>query len=142
MNSKKLVLAVCGGLAGFLLLLSEFLPWFSNHSAIQLSYWRNFIPEYFIYLSPLLAGLIFLISVVLLIWKNPSNIIIPLLLIFSSITLMLVFIIDFLQLDHVYLNSVQIGFYICLGGVFLQFFCAFFVLSSLENWKLRGGEDH
>lgn len=120
MDKNRLVLTLLGFLAGLLLVVAEFLPWFSGHTAMEISFWNQFVPQFGVYFFPLLSGMATLAAAVLYAW-SPRRKFYSALLDVISLSLIFLFYLQIFHLDFIYVGSIQVGFYVCLLGTILVF---------------------
>ncbi|MHA1733733.1 MAG: hypothetical protein ACTSU5_17440 [Promethearchaeota archaeon] len=137
--TSRTILNPLGFTSGVLLLVSGFLPWFSGYSAIQLANLESLIPQYITYISPVTSGIVCILGMVVLTLKR-DKVLQGVLVLVVSAGVLLVFFVDFLQLDNVYVSTIEVGFYVCLVGTVLEFACIFLLLSTMGVWNDSGGQ--
>jgi len=107
-----------GLIGSILLIFSEFLPWFSSNLSlldIYVIYTITKVEKSFIFLFPLIAGLISLIASLLII-KNLEYRINSVIISFISLGFLMLFMFDFIPGEMFYLSEAGIGFYFCIIG--------------------------
>ncbi len=109
-----------GVIGGIFVILSEFLPWFSDNNLILIFILSAFDPDAFVYFFPLMSGIICLSGSFLYIFRQDlkiNSIIIQLIgLGFNTI-----FILDFIVNQIVFILTIQLGFYFFIVGFSLIF---------------------
>ena len=122
------------GLIGSLILIvSEFLPWISEFSLfdIYILFTITSVEESFIFVFPLISGIICLIASLLIIinleYKINSVIIACIGLGFLTL-----FLVDFIPGELFYLSKAGIGFYLCIAGFMVMIFHIILILISKE----------
>lgn len=109
-----------GVIGGIFVILSEFLPWFSDNNLILIFILSTFDPDAFVYFFPLMSGIICLSGSFLYIFRQDlkiNSIIIQLIgLGFNTI-----FILDFIVNQIVFILTIQLGFYFFIVGFSLIF---------------------
>lgn len=109
-----------GAIGGIFVILSEFLPWFSDNNLILIFILSAFDPDAFVYFFPLMSGIICLSGSFLYIFRQDlkiNSIIIQLIgLGFNTI-----FILDFIVNQIVFILTIQLGFYFFIVGFSLIF---------------------
>lgn len=109
-----------GVIGDIFIILSEFLPWFSDNNLILIFILSAFDPDVFVYFFPLMSGIICLSGSFLYIFRQDlkiNSIIIQLIgLGFNTI-----FILDFIVNQIVYILTIQLGFYFFIVGFSLIF---------------------
>ena len=123
------------GLTGsILLIISQFLSWFSNQSLLYIYIVTTSvaIEDSFLYLFPLISGIICLVGTGLIIYKidyRINSVIINLV----GLGFFLIFIFEIVTKEFIYLPTAQIGFYFSIIGSILIFFDILNVLIIKEN---------
>jgi len=123
------------GLAGsILLIISQFLSWFSEQSLLTIYILTTSvaIEDSFLYLFPLISGIICLGGSVLIIYKieyRINSVIINLV----GLGFFLVFIFEIVTKEFIYLPTAQIGFYFSIIGSILVFFDILNILMIKES---------
>ena len=112
------------GLTGsILLILSQFLPWFSSQSLLDIYIISTSvaIEDSFLYLFPLICGIICLVGVIVIIY-NLDYKINSVIINFIGLGFFLVFIIEIIPRELLYIPYAEIGFYFSIIGSILIFF--------------------
>ena len=110
-----------GFIGSILLIISEFLPWFSNNfSLLEIYLLYTFVKfeRAFLYLYPLVSGIICLIGSILILYKIEykfNSVIIS----FIGLGFLTLFLFDVIPGELAYLSDVYIGFYVCITGFVL-----------------------
>ncbi|MBA7661344.1 hypothetical protein ES703_69359 [subsurface metagenome] len=135
MNIKKYLDFRLLGLTGsILLIISEFLSWFSNQSLLHIYIITTSvaIEDSFLYLFPLISGIICLVGTGLIIYKidyRINSVIINLV----GLGFFLMFAFEIVTKEFIYLPTAQIGFYFSIIGSILIFFDILNILLSKEK---------
>jgi len=112
------------GLTGsILLILSQFLPWFSNQSLLYIYMISTSvaIEDSFLYLFPLICGIICLVGAIVIIYNldyKINSVIINLI----GLGFFLIFIFEIIPKELLYIPYAEIGFYFSIVGSILIFF--------------------
>ncbi len=123
------------GLTGsILLIISQFLSWFSNQSLLYIYIITTSvaIEDSFLYLFPLISGIICLIGTGLIVYKidyRINSVIIN----FVGLGFFLIFIFEIITKEFIYLPTAQIGFYFSIMGSILIFFDILNILMIKES---------
>ena len=133
---KKEILAridyrLIGLVGSILLILSEFLPWFSGFSCldIYILYTIVAVEESFLYLFPLISGIICLIGCILII-LNESYRINSVLINFIGLGFLLLFLFEIIPGELFYLPRAGLGFYFCIAGFLITIIGIIMILLS------------
>lgn len=135
MNIKKyLDFRLLGITGSILLIISQFLSWFSNQSLIYIYVVTTSvaIEDSFLYLFPLISGIICLVGTGLIVYKidyRINSVIIN----FVGLGFFLIFIFEIITKEFIYLPTAQIGFYFSIIGSILIFFDILNVLIIKES---------
>jgi len=135
MNIKKYLDFRLLGLTGsILLIISQFLSWFSNQSLLLIYFITTSvaIEDSFLYLFPLISGIICLVGTGLIVYKieyRINSVIIN----FVGLGFFLIFIFEIVTKEFIYLPTAQIGFYFSIIGSILIFFDILNVLMIKES---------
>jgi len=135
MELKKIYLALLLGLSGpILLILSEFFFWFSDYNLIELYdlYTDLQIENSFLFLFPLISGIICLIANVLVIY-NVEFRIKSIILSFVGLGFQLLFFIDHISQEIEFIFDAGLGFYLGVFGFLLIIINVINVLTIVEN---------
>ena len=124
MNIKRYLDFRLLGLTGsVLLILSQFLPWFSNQSLLYIYIISTSvaIEDSFLYLFPLICGIICLVGAIVILYNfdyKINSVIIN----FIGLGFFLIFIIEIIPRELLYIPYAEIGFYFSVVGSILIFF--------------------
>ncbi len=135
MNIKKYLDFRLLGLTGALLLIiSQFLSWFSNQSLLYIYIITTSvaIEDSFLYLFPLISGIICLVGTGLIVYKidyRINSVIIN----FVGLGFFLIFVFEIVTKEFIYLPTAQIGFYFSILGSILVFFDILNILIFKES---------
>jgi len=135
MNIKKYLDFRLLGLTGsILLILSQFLSWFSNQSLLHIYIITTSvaIENSFLYLFPLICGIICLVGTIVIIY-NLEYRINSVIINFIGLGFFLVFLIEIIPREFIYLPNAEIGFYFSIMGSILIFFDILNILISKEK---------
>ena len=135
MELKKIYFVLILGLSGpILLILSEFFSWFSDYNLIELYVlYTDLQIEYsFLFLFPLIRGIICLIANVLVIYKAEFRIK-SIILSFVGLGFQLLFFIDHISQEIEFIYDAGVGLYLGLFGFILIVINIINVLSTVED---------
>lgn len=135
MKLKKMYIILLLGLSGpILLILSEFFSWFSDYNLIELYviFTDLQIENSFLYLFPLISGVICLIANVLVIYNLVYRVK-SIILSFVGIGFQLLFFIDHIAQEIEFISDAGIGFYLGIFGFLLILVNLIYVLITDEN---------
>ncbi len=123
---------ICGIVGAFSIIIAEILPWHSGYTGFDLIWLQSFT-----YWFPLFGGIFVLVGAILGLLM-PKRQIAPVLFQFSGLSLVLIFLVDYLQMNWQFLSNVQAGLYSLIIGisiVFLEIIAGLIAKSSagLEN---------
>ncbi len=106
---------ICGIIGASLIVIADILPWHSGYSGFDLIWLQSFT-----YWFPLFGGILVLVGAILglLFPKRP---IAPVLFQFSGLSLVMIFLLDYLQMNWEFLDNAQVGFYSLIIGVSIVF---------------------
>jgi len=124
MNIKRYLDFRLLGLTGsVLLVLSQFLPWFSNQSLLSIYIISTSvaIEDSFLYLFPLICGIICLVGAIVILY-NLDYKINSVIINFIGLGFFLIFIIEIIPRELIYIPYAEIGFYFSVIGSILIFF--------------------
>ncbi len=124
MNIKRYLDFRLLGLTGsVLLILSQFLPWFSNQSLlyIYIISVSVAIEDSFLYLFPLICGIICLVGAIVILY-NLNYKINSVIINFIGLGFFLIFIFEIIPKELLYIPYAEIGFYFSIVGSILIFF--------------------
>ncbi len=135
MELKKYINTYIVGFIGSLvLLLSEFFSWFSDYNLIEEYIFYSITPieDSFLYLFPLLSGIICLIASILVIYKielKVKSVILSLV----GLGFFVVFFIDYIIHEIITFPNPGIGFYLGVAGFLLILFNILNMLLTIEK---------
>jgi len=135
MNIKKYLDFRLLGLTGsILLIISQFLSWFSNQSLLYIYIITTSvaIEDSFLYLFPLISGIICLVGTGLIVY-NIDYKINSVIINFVGLGFFLIFIFEIVTEEFNFLPTAQIGFYFSIIGSILVFFDILNVLLFKES---------
>ncbi len=124
MNLKRYLDFRLFGLTGsVMLILSQFFPWFSNQSLLDIYIISTSvaIEDSFLYLFPLICGIICLVGAIVIIY-NLDYKINSVIINFIGLGFFLIFIIEIIPKQLLYIPYAEIGFYFSIIGSILIFF--------------------
>ncbi|MFX0035884.1 MAG: hypothetical protein ACFE9I_09635 [Candidatus Hermodarchaeota archaeon] len=139
MEFKKYINSFLLGVIGsIILILSEFFSWFSDYSLIEIYIITIDVAleDSFLFLFPLLSGIICLVASILIIYKIELKIK-SIITMFIGLGFLLTFFIDYISQEIQYLSNAGIGFYLGIVGFLLILFNVLNVL--LSNQKVKEG---
>ncbi|MFX1339284.1 MAG: hypothetical protein ACFFDK_11800 [Promethearchaeota archaeon] len=122
------------GLVGsILLIVSEFLPWFSEYSLfdVYILYTNTAVEESFIFLFPIISGVICLIAS-LLVLSNLEYKINSVIITLIGLGFLSLFLVDFIPGELLYLSKAGIGFYLCIAGFMIMIVNIILILIAKE----------
>jgi hypothetical protein len=116
-------LDLLGFIGALLILISEFLPWFSGRLLLQIFFItvEVSLEDSFLYLFPLISGSITLLGSILILYNKNLKLNSALIKI-VSIGFLMIFFFDIFTNQLNYIPSSGIGFYLCFGGFILAIF--------------------
>jgi len=135
MNIKKYLDFRLLGLTGSIfLILSQFLSWFSGQSLLTIYILTTSvaIEDSFLYLFPLISGIICLVGTGLIVYKidyRINSVIIN----FVGLGFFLIFVFEIVTEEFIYLPTAQVGFYFSIIGSILIFFDILNILLIKES---------
>jgi hypothetical protein len=136
MQLKKNVIGflILGLIGPVLLLLSEFFPWFSSYSLIELFIITSFaeIENSFLFLFPLICGIVCLIANMLVIYKAEFKIK-TVILSLVGLGFQLIFFIDYISQELGFLSNAGIGVYLGSFGFLLIIINIIQILTRIEK---------
>lgn len=114
---KYLNVSIIGLIGSIILILSEFFYWFSDYNLIELYviYSTIAIEDSFLYLFPLLSGVICLIASILVIYKIELKVK-SVIIFFLGLGFLLVFFFDYITQEIEYISNASVGFYLGVAG--------------------------
>ena len=135
MELKKYINTLIIGLIGsILLIISEFYTWFSNYNLLEIYVITTSVElaDSFLFLFPLLSGIICLIASFLVIYRIELKVK-SVILSFVGLGFMLIFFIDYISQEIEYFFNSGIGFYLGVAGFLLVLFNVINVLITIEK---------
>jgi len=135
MELKKYLNSLTIGLIGsILLIISEFFSWFSNYNLFEIYLITTSveIADSFLFLFPLLSGIICLFASLLPIYRIELNIK-SVILSIVGLGFMLLFFIEYISQEIEYLSNSGIGFYLGVIGFLLVLFNIINILISFQR---------
>ncbi|MFX1568434.1 MAG: hypothetical protein ACFFCV_08705 [Promethearchaeota archaeon] len=135
MELKKYLNSLTIGLIGsILLIISEFFSWFSSYNLFEIYLITTSveIADSFLFLFPLLSGIICLFASLLPIYRIELNIK-SVILSIVGLGFMLLFFIDYISQEIEYLSNSGIGFYLGVIGFLLVLFNIINILISFQR---------
>ena len=125
---------ILGFIGSIILIISEFFSWFSTHSLLEeyVFYSTVAIEDAFLYLFPLVSGIICLIASILVIYKIELKIksVIVFLL---GLGFFVIFFIDYIIQQITTFSNPRIGFYLGVAGFLLILFNILNMLLTIEK---------
>jgi len=124
MNIKRYLDFRLLGLTGsVLLILSQFLPWFSSQSLLIIYILTTSvaIEDSFLYIFPLICGIICLVGALVNIYNREYKIN-SVIINFIGLGFFLIFIIEIIPRELIYIPYAEVGFYFSIVGSILIFF--------------------
>jgi len=130
--SRILNYRLIGLIGSILLIASEFLPWFSGFSCfdIYIIYTIVAVEKSFLYLFPLVSGIICLIGSILIIYDKSYKIN-SVLINLIGLGFLILFLFEIVPGELFYLQNAGIGFYFCIAGFLITIISVIIIL--LEN---------
>ncbi len=130
---KNLNIRLVGILGSILLIISEFLPWISGQSLLEIYIFYTYVnvEESFLFLFPLVSGIICLIGS-LIVYYEPDYKINSVIVNFIGLGFLLLFFFEIIPSEVFYISSLQIGFYCCIAGFFIALINVIIVLMINE----------
>ena len=135
LNFKKYLDFRLLGLSGSIfMIISQFLPWLSGSSLLDyyMTYAVIAIESSFLYIFPLICGIICLVATILIIYKieyRINSVIIN----FVGLGFFLVFLFKIIPLQASFIPNAEIGFYFSILGAVLLFFDILHILINKDN---------
>ena len=135
---KYLNSLIIGVIGSILLIISEFFSWFSDDSLFEIYviYSSNVLEDAFLFLFPLMSGIICLVADVLVIYRSDFKIK-SVIISFVGLGFLLIFFIDYITRVIGYISNAGVGFYIGVAGFILIFSNILNILLTRE--KHTGG---
>lgn len=121
MNIRKYIdLRLFGIVGSILMILSQFISWYSGRSLFNIYIIMTSIAleDSFLFLFPLISGSISLVGSILILLKEEYRIN-SVIIIFIGLGFFLIFLIELIPQDFPYLGAAELGFYLSLVGAIL-----------------------
>lgn len=117
---KNWNLRLVGVFGSILLIISEFLPWISGQSLLDIYIFSTYVAveESFLFLFPLISGIICLIGSII-VYYNVEYKINSVIVNFIGLGFLLLFLFEIIPSEVGYISGLQIGFYCCIAGFFI-----------------------
>ena len=114
---KNWNLRLVGLFGSILLIISEFLPWISGFSLLDIYIFSTYVAleESFLFLFPLVSGIICLIGNIIVYYSleyKINSVIVN----FIGLGFLLLFFFEIIPGEIFYISGLQIGFYCCIAG--------------------------
>ncbi len=135
MELKKYINTLIIGLIGsILLIISEFFSWFSDYNLLEIYIITTSVElaDSFLFLFPLLSGIICLIASFIVIYRIELKVK-SVILSFVGLGFMLIFFIDYISQEIEYFSNSGAGFYLGIAGFLLVLFNIINVLIALQK---------
>ena len=131
---KYLNTYILGVIGSVLLIISEFFSWFTDYSLIEIYIISSSvaIEDSFLYLFPLMSGIICLIASSLVIYKIELKIK-CVIIFFVGLGFLIIFFIDYITQEISYISNANIGFYLGIIGFLLILFNIINILITIEK---------
>ena len=122
-----------GIVGSILIILSEFLPWFSRFSLLDayILYTITAVEESFLFLFPLISGIICLIASLIILY-NIEYKINSVIITFIGLGFLTLFLVDFVPGELIYLSNAGVGLYLCIAGFIIMIINVILILISKE----------
>jgi hypothetical protein len=116
-------LRLIGIIGSILMILSQFLSWYSGISlfSIYLIMISFSLGDSFLFLFPLISGSITLVGTLLILLKGEYKVN-SVIIIFIGLGFFLIFLVELIPQDLPYMGTVEIGFYLSVVGALLVLF--------------------
>ena len=130
---KNWNLRLVGVFGSILLIVSEFLPWISGQSLLDIYIFSTYVAveESFLFLFPLISGIICLIGSII-VYYNVEYKINSVIVNFIGLGFLLLFLFEIIPSEVGYISGLQIGFYCCIAGFFIVLISVINVLTISE----------
>ena len=114
---KYLVYRLFGLLGSILLIVSQFLPWFSGLTLFEIYQIKTFLfmADAYLYLFPLISGTICIVASLLSLYREDYRINATIIYLIG-LGFMLLFLYDFITDEFNFLSFAEIGLYFCIAG--------------------------
>ena len=125
---------IVGIIGSILLIISQFLSWFSGFTLLNIySIYISFsLGESFLFLFPLISGIVCALGTILVFIKSEYKIN-AVIINFMGLGFFLLFIFEIVTKDSPYIGNAQIGFYFAIIGAILVFFDVLNILMQEIN---------
>jgi len=127
-------ISLMGLIGSILLVISEFYSWFSNYTLIELFIITSSvaIENSFLFLFPIISGIVCLIANILVIYKFEYRIK-SVILSLVGIGFLLIFFFDYISQELEFLSNAGIGLYLGVTGFLLNLFNLIIILITKDN---------
>ncbi|MFX1503292.1 MAG: hypothetical protein ACFFDH_20185, partial [Promethearchaeota archaeon] len=117
-----------------ILIISEFFSWFSNYTLIEIYIITTSvnIEDSFLFLFPLMSGMICLLASFLVIYKIELKIK-SVIVFFVGLGFQIIFFINYITQEIEYLNNAGIGFFLGVSGFLIILFNVLNILFAVEK---------
>ncbi|MHA2179958.1 MAG: hypothetical protein ACXAAH_00895 [Promethearchaeota archaeon] len=134
LNKNNVSFLILGLIGPILLILSEFFPWFSDYNLVELFIITTFveIENSFLFLFPLISGIICLIASMLVIYNSEFRIK-TVILSLIGLGFQLIFFIDYISQELGFLTSAGVGIYLGSLGFLLIIINVISLLTRVEK---------
>jgi len=131
---KFLNFSLIGVIGSILLILSEFFSWFSEHNLIELYVITTdvAIEDSFLFLFPLISGIICLVASCLVIYKFKLKIK-SVIISFVGLGFLIIFFIDYISQEINFLLNAGVGVYLGIAGFLLNLISLINLLITIER---------
>ncbi len=128
--------SLIGLIGSILLIVSEFFSWFSGYNLIEIYLITTSvaIEDSFLFLFPLISGIICFIGSILIIYKDELRIK-SVIIFFVGLGFLLIFFFDYISQEIEYLSNAGPGLYLGVAGFLLILFNIIIALITKENNK-------
>lgn len=118
--SQYVKLRIAGLIGSILMIISEFIPWFSSFSLFTILLYSSSlsIENAYLYIFPLIGGSICAIGSISIL-KRPDYKINAAIINIIGLSFLLLFLFFIIPNELLYLSDAGIGFYVCIAGFFL-----------------------
>ncbi len=137
MEFKKYVNTyIIGFIGSLIIILSEFFSWFSNYNLLEIYIFTSSVElaDSFLYLFPIMSGIICLIASSLVIYKielKVKSVIVS----FVGLGFLVIFFVDYISQEFEFLLNAGIGFYLGVVGFLLVLINIINSLLSIEKQR-------
>jgi hypothetical protein len=116
------------------MIISQFLTWFSDFTLLNIYIFTTSvaIEDSFLYIFPLISGVICFIGTFLIIYKEDYRIN-SVIIIFVGLGFFLVFLFEFIPKNLIFLPNIGVGFHFSILGSLLVFFSILHILITKSS---------